>query len=48
VQQNKVQKALELQISNLEDQKALLEIEKQGVSKEYQKIKYFSEKRVSE
>lgn len=47
-QQHEVQRALKLQIENLEDQKSVLEIEKQGVNKDYKSLKYFGEKKLSE
>jgi len=43
-----VQRALKLQIQNLEDQKEVLEMEKKGVNKEYKHLKYFGEKKISE
>ena len=47
-QQHEVQRALKLQIENLEDQRAVLDIEKKGMSKEYKGLKYFGEKKLSE
>lgn len=47
-QQHEVQRALRLQIDNLEDQKAVLEIERDGVNKEYKGLKYHGEKKMSE
>lgn len=47
-QQHEIQRALRMQIDNLESQKMLLEMEKAGVTKEYQRLKYHGEKKTSE
>ena len=47
-QQHEIQKALRLQIENVEHQKAVLEMEKDGVTREYQNMKYHGEKKISE